>query len=602
MGGVAFRRCCSLEHDSQPRNLIVPVAIVASILSWLSSVASYSENRGLLLILYLLLGLGVLVIVLRPEKLLSDQFLTFLIFATSLSLLFSSTLISNNLAGYDIHQEFFMYLQVARTGFWNPEQGLLYNSALSISILPSIISIVAGFSGLWVFKLIFPFLFSFVPVFLYYLYRKILPQKAAFLSVFLFISYPAFYVTLIQLGRQEIAELLVVVLTWIMFTPKISRILPGRLVMILLTLGLITAHYSLAYIYLGLLLFSFAVSHVSRRAVGLTNLMMLLLCLVMGLVWYSFVAKAEAFNSLIGFLSFAVNGLVREFFNPTSRNLVVLQAAGLAPVNGLLGQADRVTEWLVQVCLIIGFFGFAFKNQKSIAERRFLPLIAATFMFMSAAVVLPFFAEGLVLVRIYHIALLFMAPCFAYGVAKLDSGVSVLTSFAKTHIRSIHPIGVNVSRKWSIAATILVLYFLFTSGWLYAVTNNQPTSLILDWKRMATSSDASLSARYYDYYVGSQDIDAALWLKSHAASGRPACADFTARYNVLNSYGEFSRHDPTFQYGCHYSSSYIYLSAFDTRFQILTVDSGNPIPISEISARLATKDTIYANGGATICG
>jgi uncharacterized membrane protein len=560
----------------------------------------------MLLVLYLLLSFLVVFIVSRPEMAIDDRVLVLLITSISLSLLLSSTLISSNLPGYDIHQEFNLYENVLKAGFWDPAQDLLYASSLSITIFPSVVSIVTASSGIWLFKLLYPLLFSSVPAVLYKVYRRILQPKAAFLAVFLFMSYPAFNYTMIQLARQEIAELLLVVLLWILLSPRVSQTKCGILVLILLTIGLVAAHYSLAYVYLALLLFSFFVSHMSRRDTWASiNLTMLSLSVVIALAWYSFVAKSTPLSSLTDFLSFVGNGFVKDFLDPNSRNTVVLEAVGLAPLQGLLGQADRVTEWLVQVFLGVGFVLLALKQRKSVAEKRLFPFMAAAFVFLFAAVVFPFFQAGFTLGRIYHTALLFVAPCYVLGAAKLDSVLSTLVSFAKAHLHHISSVLARFTCKDISAAAILVLYFLFTSGWLYAVSMDKPTSLIIDSERIATSPVPSLAARYYDYYVVDQDIDAALWLRSNAASNSLICSDHTSRYNVLNSYGGFPRTDPTFQYGCPFSSAYVYLSTFNNRFGNLTVvptagSNQELVPISEISPSLKSENIIYANGGAVV--
>jgi len=63
----------------------------------------------------------------------------------------SSTLVSENLAGWDDHQEFYIFLQVARTGRWEMVTGissLFYNSALSIAVLPAMLNMVSRIDGI----------------------------------------------------------------------------------------------------------------------------------------------------------------------------------------------------------------------------------------------------------------------------------------------------------------------------------------------------------------------------------------------------------------------------------------------------------------------
>src|SRR5208337_4570706 len=114
-----------------------------------------------------------------------------------------------------IHQEFALFQQVTQQGSWTPQVSILYNAALSVTILPAIISTVSSIDGVSIFKIVYPLLFSLVPMILYRTYRKIMSPGAAFLSVFVFISYPTSYIELTQLGRQMIAELIMILLLWL---------------------------------------------------------------------------------------------------------------------------------------------------------------------------------------------------------------------------------------------------------------------------------------------------------------------------------------------------------------------------------------------------
>jgi len=591
------------DRYSRMSSQSVLLLIAFIFLPWISVGASYYAARGVLLTAFLLLGLAIFVVALRFETALVDRFFMVVIGSLTLSLLLSATLASENLSGWDIHQEFYIFQQVLGSGAWHPEIGqgelLRYNSVLSIGILPAILSIISSVDGVRIFEIIYPVIFSIVPIVLYKIYRKFLDPQAAFLSVFLFMSYPGFYEEITSIGKQEVAELLLVLLLLAMLSMKITNSRSGSVLTILLTVGLVTAHYSLAYIYLLVLICSIVVSRFSRRAEALGNTGTVLLSFVMVLCWYGFVAGGEALADLAQFVSFTANGLINDFFNPASRPPLVLQALGLsASTPGLLHSIYRLSNYLVIFCIVLGFFVFAFRKRTRV-EKMMLTPIAVALGLLIAAALLPYFGGGLNLSRFYHIALIFAAPCFIYGVQRLDSGIQRLLSLLRPRAIRFPP---RHSTRWLLAVIVLSSYFLFNSGWVWAVTADRPTSGVLDWQRMLNSPDPGVKLGYFDRYTVSQDIAAARWLRFYIQDDAPVCADLMAREHVLDSYGEFPRLGPLLPLYCDLPHPYVYLSVVNTLYGIGTTRDpyGRQWPIQDISAALTIKNRICSNGGDVI--
>jgi uncharacterized membrane protein len=556
----------------------------------------------------------------RLDAAIEDSFFLVLIGVTSLTLLLSSTSVSSYLPPGDINQEVNLLLKTLSTGRWDAASNELYNISISISILPSLLSIVAALDAIQVLKFIYPVLFVTVPVMLYKVYRAFLSPKWAFLSVFLFMSYETFYWELTHLGRQEIGEILLVLLLWHFLSGKklvSSRIGVGISIM-LLTAGLITAHYSLVYIYFVAVAVSYLASKISPRTDGVSALSMQLLVLsaTLALSWYSFIASESALSTLNRFLSTVINGLVRDFFDPTSRPLVILQAAGLASVvPGLLHDLNRGTQYLVVFLLAVGFAVLIRKRSKSVAERRMIPLMTVAFCLLGVAVAFPFFAGGLNLTRIYHIALLFVSPCFMYGAEKAQSVLRALHGYLchrgfGLRLRSI---------RWLFPAIILVSYFLFNSGWVWAVSMDTPTSAIFDGQRMLSSSNAQLkNDSIVDYFVKfsvGQDVDAARWVGHYFPNNQTVCTDTTSRIHPLNSYawqrismfvdthgGIHFSNNMQFYY-CDLKTSYVFFSVMNTIYGIATkTDPAHRYySVSDFrNAVLVTKNRIYSNGGSEV--
>lgn len=80
---------------------------------------------------------------------------------------------------------------------------------------------------------------------------------------------------------------------------------------------------------------------------------------------------------MTSFLSTVSIGVVRDFLDPASRSLEALQALGLASVTpGLLHDANMATNYLVVLSLLLGFLVFARKGNKTLTEKKMLPMMA----------------------------------------------------------------------------------------------------------------------------------------------------------------------------------------------------------------------------------
>ena len=522
-----------LTHSVNRR--LALIVISCAVLPCLAALTSYAGFRIGLMSIYVLLGLASFVVTFKGTEERKDFVFMLVILSVSLSLLLSSALVSGNLCGYDIHDEYYQFSQVAEHG-WNAGSSDLYNSVLSVTILPTFISIFSGLDGFSIFIIVFPLIYSMVPLLLYVIYRKIVSPNAAFLGVFLFMSYPTFFNEMISLGRQEIAEFLMLLLLLVFLTRELSVSTSGKLVIISLVLGTVMSHYSLAFIFLTMLAVSFIASRAERRTRSLSSIGLLLIALVVTLARYTSVAGGVGAGRLSQVIQLVMGGMNGDLFNLGSRPSVVEYAATFGGSPGLLHSINRLTQYVVQLSLLIGFIVFAFKKIKTAAEKEIFPFMVGGMMLVVAAVALPFFASLLNFSRTYHLALLFIAPCFYYGV---NAFCSVCSSFAAFLNKGKLP-HVRLTGVWrpALAAAILLSYLLFVSGWAWAATNDLPTSFVLDSQRMLQSPDIVFKQTYYADFTVSTDIAGARWLLRFAPAQYPLCSDELSRFHVLNSYGE----------------------------------------------------------------
>jgi len=561
------------------------------LLPCVSAVSAYLGLHDLLLVVFFALGFSAFMAILKRPDNFDDRTITVLIWSITFSLILASTLASDYLRGYDVWSEYFFAAQTLSTGLWNPAPSE-FASVLSVGVLPAMISNLSALSLVQIFKFVYPLIYSIVTVVLYRVARKILAPAAAFLSVFLVMSYPTFYDEMLGLARQEIAEVLLVLLLFVLLSPTLSKGVSGKVSLVLLMIGVAVSHYSIFYISALIFAYSCLTSRAFRKTEGL---LLFGLMVVAGLAWYTYITGGLAALKLSNEASSVLTLVTNSFLSSSSRPTELMKALGATPISpGPLQQLNRWTQIAVQLCLLLGFLVLLLKN-KSVPEQKMFPLMTAGLILVGASIILPGLAATLNLNRIYQIALLFMAPFFIYGTRWFEAEIRrvKLSTFDKS---TLH-----------LAALILFLYFLFVSGWFTVVTAGSPTSLMLDANRMRSSPNPLIASLYYQDNTVTADVDGATWLHSYAPQGSQVCADIQAESAVLLAYGNFppqlkggffANYLSPIVYTCDFSSSFAYLSEYNNIYGLGFTFNG-VFPISDISPTLLTMNRIYSSGRTT---
>jgi uncharacterized membrane protein len=559
----------------------------------------------MLLLVYLLAGVAVFAGCFRLRESFADRFFPIFLVSVALSLLLSGSLISKYIPFGDIREEFTIFQQVASLGVWNPAQNSSqYNGTLSVTILPTIISLVSSIGGTIMFKTVYPSLFAFVPLLLYKIYRKIMSPTASFISVFVFLFYPSSYLEIADVARQMIGELILILLLWIPLCTRLRKTHAGDFLVVLLTIGLVASHYSLAMIYVALIGFSYLWSRISPKSseaaeFGTAN--RLALSLVVSAGWFLFTAGGIIFqNFSTDFLSI-VNGILTDFFNPTSRPVILYQAIGISNVNfGILHLANRAIQYLIVLCIIVGFVAYLRKKRTNSIEEAMIPLMMVCMALLLAAVALPNFAGTLNINRIYSLSLLLLAPCFYFGAGAITSGFERICALINRH-----PPRVNL--RGALLCAILFSYLIFTSGWVWAITLDTPTSLVLDSARIANSPNALDRTFYYATNVLQEDVQGTRWITSHGSA--QVCADYDSEKTIV-TYGGSQTMGPIFRFSWACDGAYVYVSVMNVRTEYGTGPGASAGPslsahpsyiilsVNYTIPRVMAEDRIYSNGAA----
>ena len=484
----------------------------------------YANNTLLLLLIIaisIVFGVGALL------KKSSPTFFIIAVFVIAISLLYHASLISTNVVsfGSDISLEFFVFRTTQINAFWSPSVPFLsdliygrYQSMLSITILPTIYSNLLGLNQSWTFKLIYPFIFSFVPLALYSLWSRFIEKKYAFISAFLFMAFGTFYTEMLGLNRQIIAELFLVLLLIVIFNKKLNP-LSKTSCFLIFSFGLVTSHYGLAIIFLFLISCIFIYFRfVKLSNTTITPFMLVSLAVIM-FAWYVFTADSTVFTSIQEFGTSVLRQL-GDFFDISSRGTDVLRGIGLEASPSILNTVSRIFAYLTQALIVCGFVSLFTKRKTVTFEKTYGVLIFVAMVFLVGLILVPGLANTLNLTRFYHILLFILAPLCVIGVQ------FIMQFFSKR--KSLVPI---------LLVAILIPYFLFQSGFLYEITGHDSYSLPL-------SKDSMPVPRLYGDlgYMDTQSIVGAQWLSQRVNLQQfSVYSDTYSHINVLTSYGLIPR-------------------------------------------------------------
>jgi uncharacterized membrane protein len=572
-----------------------PLMLLLVALPVLSVVGARWENffNSSLVLLFVILTIAILMALsISYRRFLPTEFYLLVILSIALALLFHHSLISNYVHGPDIQIEYTVFSMTQSNGFWN-QVGFSedpydrFNGMLSITVLPTIYSNLLNMDGTWVFQILFPLIFSLVPLGLFECWHPNFGKENALIAAFLFMSQLTFYTEMISLARQMIAELFFVLLLLLILNKQRKESASASICFIMLGFGLTVSHYSLALVFLFLISFAWIFFRITRKkSFHVSSSLILLLAAIM-FAWYLFTSDSSVLTS-ISFFGTRILSNLGEFLNPASRGSQVLQGLGMEAANSQWVMLSRILAYITEFFILFGFVFTARRVWRSkfalSLSNSYFVLSSGALMILMMCIIVPAFAGTLNMARFYHITLFFLAPFFVVG----SVGLTSLVVKHKTEL--------TVSL---LLATLIASYFLFQTGFVYEVVKEEPTSFALSGYRM----DRTIWSQYG--YLEEVNVVGAQWVHAHVDSNNlQLFADSYSRDGELTSYGNIPEYDTisltnttTVPIG-----GIVYLSKSNVVYgKIAKPASGSQTwNISELKTDFSDMSKIYTNGGCQI--
>jgi len=498
--------------------------IVLPILSIAGAMCVYAFGSNLML-LTMIPAIALVLIVGVMSKQIPTKFYPLALLMITISLLFSSTLVSKNLInfGSDLSLEYSLCENTLNTASWSPisSSGFgRFDPMLSITILPTVYSNLLNMDLNSIFKILFPMLFSFVPLGLYQLWRENLGSKNAFMAVFLVVASETFYSEMLGLGRQMIAELFLVLLLLVVLNTKIRQ--SKRMISYtILATGLVMSHYAIAVIFAFFITAAYIFLAVTRRSRRSISLSMVMIFMVIMFSWYIFISGSAAFNNLLSYGNYVYDQL-GQFFNIASRGETVLVGLGIESAPSIWNLISRIFGYLTEFLIAVGFIGLIIRRVGLNFEKEELILSSIAMAFLAALVIVPGLAQTFNMTRFYHILLFFIAPLCVLG-------AEFLTKLVVKHRREI----------WASALLLVVLipFFLFQTSFVFEVVKSESWSLSLSGYRMTP-----IELNHFGY-TKDQNVLSAYWMRTNVLIPQlPIYADRSSKA-LLISYGSIPLED-----------------------------------------------------------
>jgi len=569
--------------------LIIPILLPALSISGMY-VMNSTDNNILIMVMLFLIPIYVVFVCFLKDKF-PKRLYPFAIYSIGISLLLLLSLRSNHIIGVDTHTEYYIFLTTLNNLHWSIFMNNILDSALSISLLPTIYQSILDLSPEFLFKILYSLLFSISPLVIYVLAKRYIGDFYGFLASLFFMSSLNFMWTPLN-ARTNIAILFFALTIMTVFNDTIN-IHKKRLISIIFLASMVLSHYSTTYIFFIVMLGTFVVmKFISKKytVVNYINLKYILLFFILIFFWYSQVTETP-FNNGVAFVKDTFNSFNKFFVEEArSTNTMAMLGQGISQ-KGIPNQIEFVVTWLSFIFIGVGtitsiqkykecsFPELNFKKSCFLKEKFDVEFLVIAIIFtgiFGATVALPFITLGYSLERIYFMGIVILSIFFIIGGLIISKYLRV--------------------PSYIIILLVLIPYFLSVTGVTYYIFG-VPQSMVLNSK----------GDQYDTYYLHDQESTSAKWLKLYSQPTTKAYiyTDYYGRFRLVSQAGfsidsinvfSLTRHDNI--------DGYIYLRYYNViNSKLLGANTNlrfSTYNLTEYDDVFAGKNNIYFNGGSKV--
>ena len=542
--------------------------------------------------------------------------LFFAIWIISLSLLYLNSLLGLYPRATDNINEYYFSNLILKNGCWRPTTPAGLNAMLNVVMLIPTYSLACSVSLNFVFKIIVPFIASFIPVGLYVSFKKITNEKIAFLSCFFFASMYEYYTWLGLTMKMVTAGLYITLLIMILTDDKLDHFVKN-IFSIIFGFSLVVSHYGTSYIFMFCIIGAFIVnkmiiSKLTNRNENLTLLTStyVILFITFAISWYMYNSSSSLYDNLINIGDHIIRSIAKEYIMPERSYIYRV-------VNGKLPMYLQILKILYIISTVFIIIGLVVYITHILLKRKFklniFNYINNEYLSFS---ILYCIAGGTVFLgslsgiatpdRIYIIISFFLAPfCVIGGAVFIESVKSILTKvIGKSDNLKFDPI-----KLLSIYFIIFLLFntcFAAETIWKYnvgpMVSISEPRIV-----RKGTINEKEYLDRVYIFPI---NIIGTEWLNKYMVDNKIYCTANSKKNFVISDVIKITWKQGLKKLNIHKftnrtripKGSYIYLSKFNVETGKMKI--GGPILPKFVNVtdnpEINISNKIYTNGGCCI--
>ena len=571
------------------------------------------------------------------RKILDQNIYPWAIFMISLSLLLMYSLRSWHIIGWDINLEYKIFRLTESNYLWSLTNiNNDYNACLSITILPTILHKFLNINSEYIFKLLYPLLFTEVPLTIYLFSKHYTKNIVAFLASFFFIIQPTFYETMPALARQEVAFIYFSLFLFALFTNNIRFSIKNILVL-LFGATMIVSHYSTSYIALALIIFTYIFrkifninSNLNKQKILQNNpnhkirLSIILILIIFTFIWNTQLTNSS--HSLIETIHYTLMNINKTFteemkstslkslffysdssytndqLNSFIENYIpwYLEANNIKPIlnnekytltikprtsfdtrNIFATQFVKyiylLAKFIIALSLLLGFIYlvYIFKKDGTKVDLEYIYLSSIGVFLILLILVLPYLSIAYNFERLLQQNLIFLSLIIVFGIQLLFKYLGKI--------------------KYIIISIVFIIYFIYLSGVLAPILGGENSLFLLN-----------NGIEYDSYYTHNIEIQAIVWLDKYSDSKNNLYADRFAELKIDAYSKKNYRIIPYIIPDVINRSGYIYTSYTNIMEEIASIDERQYFmkgvaftnyPFDFINNN---KSLIYNNGGAKI--
>lgn len=533
--------------------LIIPIFFVPMSVLGMHIMNSADNNIILMALLFLIPGYVLFMSIF--ENRIPERAYPAIIILSSISLVILMGMRSNHIIGADSHGEYFIFLQTLLNERWQIVSKSTLDSCLSISILPVVYKAFLNVDSEYLFKILYPLLFSISPLVVYVITKKYIDNIYAFQASFFFMSQKIFLSTTAN-SRTTIAILFFALSAMVLLNDDLKNY-EKKLFLIIFIISCTFSHYSTNYVFFAIILFSYIFikiiekimnrksplfsifralgkgedSHrfnLKRPALSNTktciNFIIIIIFFLVIFIWYSQITES-AFDNGVGFVMDSFKSQ-QSFFIAESRQSNIASALGSGVEElELPRKISFVFNWLTIFFIVIGvmsmflrYFSLISCSEKLInivGLRSYLLKCTRKFGLLNRELDALFFSFALISSAIMAISVALPYISNAYGLdrAYLLTAV-VLSSFFVIGGMIIADL-LRIHKRYLVVLIVLIPFFMCSVGTMQQIFN-YPASI-------------SLNSEGYSYdlfFIYDQESVATKWMNKSINSSFRLYSDY----------------------------------------------------------------------------